>query len=433
MTDRGSHLIFEWLKANLLIPPIIAICLAAAWLGSQQRSISTLELQTAVLQKAIANRSSSSLANSSADKPTSAANTDNDSEALDWKKIAELLMQEQRMGGFRNIRSMINLERRSMEMSKEQLLAALDEIAKLDLPKSSRDILEQMLIPLLIQKDPELALKKYIDRIHGSNGFTRFALAKAMEKWTKKDSASAIAWFDEQIATGKFDSKSLNGKSSARFKFEGHLIGSLLDSDLAAAKHRLNSLPEDQRKDALAQISYMHLEEERQIEFAELVRKGITEKDQAEILGRHGPSLVSDENGYEKVSAYLQRIQATPSERTACVEKVVESQASNFSMQEKITREDLNTMREWVTSLDPESTAAMTGKALAKAISYSGKVDFSEAAELALEYNAASGNDDVLSAFLQSNPVSEHREEARLLAEKISDPKLREEILNNLE
>ncbi len=133
MTDRGSHLIFEWLKANLLIPPVIAIGLAAAWLGSLQRSISTLEQQTAVLQKAIANRSSSSLANSSADKLTSAANAQKDTEALDWKKIAELLIEDRSISGSRDLRGLINLERRFMAMSTEQLVAALDEIAKLDL------------------------------------------------------------------------------------------------------------------------------------------------------------------------------------------------------------------------------------------------------------------------------------------------------------
>ncbi len=254
-----------------------------------------------------------------------------------------------------------------------------------------------------------------------------------MKEWAKKDSASAITWFDEQIAAGKFDSKSLDGKSSARLEFEGQLISSLLDSDLAAAKRRLNSLPEEQRKDALAEISYISLKEERQIAFAELVRKGIAEKDQAEILASATLSLVHGENGYEKASAYLDRIQATPNESAACVEHVVETQFSVLSQQKKITRKDLDAMREWVTSRDPESTAAMTGKALAKSIEWNENMDFSEVAQLALEYNSASGNDEVLYSFLIRNPFWEHREEARLLAEKISDPKLREEIISQFE
>jgi hypothetical protein len=59
-------------------------------------------------------------------------------------------------------------------------------------------------------------------------------------------------------------------------------------------------------------------------------------------------------------------------------------------------------------------------------------MEFSEAAELAVQYNDASGNDDVLSTFLDRGPARQNKEQARLLAEKISDPKRREEILKSL-
>ena len=89
-------------------------------------------------------------------------------------------------------------------------------------------------------------------------------------------------------------------------------------------------------------------------------------------------------------------------------------------------------MREWVTTQAPESTGNVTGKALANAIQNGRKIEFSEAAELAVEYNSAANNDDVLSSFLDSYGSRQNKEQARVLAEKISDPKRREEILKKL-
>ena len=111
------------------------------------------------MQKTIASRSSASGASSPATKATSTTKTEKDKEPLDWKKVAAQFAEMQR-GGMGNMRSMIKFQQRLQEMSKEELVTALDEIAALDLPKESRDMLEQMLIGQLAQKDPEFAVKK---------------------------------------------------------------------------------------------------------------------------------------------------------------------------------------------------------------------------------------------------------------------------------
>jgi hypothetical protein len=59
--------------------------------------------------------------------------------------------------------------------------------------------------------------------------------------------------------------------------------------------------------------------------------------------------------------------------------------------------------------------------------------EFNHVAALAVQYHEASGNDDVLSEFLKSRAIDTHRDEARILAGKISDETRREEILGNLE
>jgi hypothetical protein len=61
------------------------------------------------------------------------------------------------------------------------------------------------------------------------------------------------------------------------------------------------------------------------------------------------------------------------------------------------------------------------------------KLEFSEAAELAAQYHDASDNDDVLYSFLNGWGVHQNKEQARILAGKISDAKRREEILQNLQ
>jgi hypothetical protein len=419
------------LKTPLLIPPVVALAIAGVWLGSQHRTISTLEQESAILQKAIAARTSGSSSDSPRSKPTSPAKAAKDKEPIDWQKIAAQFAEMRQAGGGGDMRTMMRFHQRLQAMSKEELVTALNEIAILDLPAETRNMLEQMILGPLVEKDPELALTQFIDRIQENDGSLSWQLSTAMQQWAKKDPAAAIAWFDQQIAAGKFDSKSLDGKNSARLQFEGNLIHVLLSSDPDAAGQRLAGLPAEQRDEALSQFSRQLLEEKDQLAFANLVRNQVPEKEQARTLAQQASRLVNDE-GYSKVTEFLDRIQATPAERTASVERAAENRIQSISFRKKVTREDLDSMREWVTSQAPEKTGAVTGKVLADASQNGRKMEFSEAAELAVQYHDASGNDEVLSAFLDGWPARQNKEQARLLAEKISDPKRREEILENL-
>jgi hypothetical protein len=206
----------------------------------------------------------------------------------------------------------------------------------------------------------------------------------------------------------------------------------LLASDADAAGHRLGAIPGDQRSEALSQYQFQQLKEEDQLAFAKLVRDQVPEGEQAEALARQASLMVSGD-GYSKVTEYLARIRATPAERAACVEEAAESKIQTISYQKKVTREDLDTMREWVTAQAPEKTGTVTGKVLASASQGGRKMEFAEAADLAVQYHDASGNDDVLSSFLDGWPARQNKEQARVLAQKISDVKRREEILKNLD
>jgi hypothetical protein len=421
------------LKTQLLIPPVVALAIAGIWLGSQRQSISTLERESAVLQKAIAARNSGSSPDSPRDKPASPAKVAKDKEPIDWKKVAAQFDEMRQVGGMADMRTMMRFQQRLQAMSKEELVAAFDEIAALDLPRQSREALEQMLLDPLARKDPEFALTKFVDRLQDPGGIFNWTLANAMQQWAKNDPSAAIAWFDRQIAAGKFESKSLDGRSQSRIQFEGLIINTLLGADPEAAGSRLASLPEDQRDDALSQLT-QQLKEEDQLAFAKLVREQLSEKDQARTLARQASRLVG-KDGYSSVTAYLDRIQATPAERVACVERAAESKIQSISFQKRVTREDLDAMREWVSAQAPERTGAVTGKALAVAARNGQTIEFSEAAALAVQYHDASGNDEVLSSFLNEWPTRQNEEnkaQSRALAEKISDGKRREEILKKL-
>jgi hypothetical protein len=419
------------LKTKLFLPPLISLAIAGTWLGNQRHSISSLEEQSRVLELAIASRNTNPLAENSPGTPSSATKPKKGEESLDWKKIAASFEEMERGGGMGDMRSQIKFQQRIQSMSKEDLIIALDEIAALDIAKKSRERLEQLLISSLGEKDPELALTRFVDRLQDEQSSISWSLAHTLQGWAKKDPASASEWLDRQIAAGKFESKSLDGKSSTRLRFEGNLINTLLSSDPHAAERRMASLPEDQRKETLSRSS-QPLKEEDQIAFAELVRNQLPEKDQADALARRVSFMAGGDEAFVKVAEFLDRIKAKPAERIACVEEAAESQIQRISYQKKVTREDLNTMREWVTGQAPTSLGNVTGKALANATQNNNKMEYSEAAALAVEYNTATGNDDVLFTFLDDYTARQNKEEARVLAEKIADPKRREEILKQL-
>ncbi len=333
----------------------------------------------------------------------------------------------QQGGGLRNFRTMATFRKRLISMSKEELVSALEEIATLDLSAQTRLSLEFTLISQLAAKDPEYTLTKYFDRLNDDN--FSWQLSQAMQELAKKDPRAAMAWLDRQIKDGKFESKSLDGRSQPRIQFEGGLIALLISSDPQAAGDRLAALPENQRE---AAISNFHpaLSEADQLTFAQIVREQIPEKDQARTLGSQASRLVSN-GDYASATEFFDRIQATPTERSGSVEQIAQSKIQ--SSRKKITREDLDTMRDWVTSQAPEMTAKVTGSVLASASGNDRSINYTQAAALALEYYEESKNDDVLTSFLSSWQARNHKEQARILAAHISDEKQRKAILKNLE
>lgn len=418
------------MKPKLLLPPVVALILVIAWVGNGRQKIAVMEKESAILKQRLAARAGISGTDDPSANAKPAGKAAKGKEPIDWKQVAAQMAEMNQSGGMVDMRTMIRFQQRVQSMEKEEIVAALDEIAAMDLPEQSRQMLEQMLIGQLCQRDPELALTRYLDRLSDERGAMSWQLSNAMKEWTKKDPSKAIAWFDKQIAAGRFDSKSLDGKSRPRMQFEGALIINLLSNDEAAAAARLEALPENQRGDLLRLYSGHDLKDEDQLAYANLVRGGLPESEQGLALAQ----IASHEargDGYADVTGYFDRIKATPAERAACMEQVADSKIENLSHKRKINSEDIDAMRAWMTTQSPDATDHVTGAAIARSTELNQQLEFSEASALALKYHEASGNDEVLIGFLSSGAAHAHKEEARELAAKISDVAKREEILEN--
>ena len=421
------------LKATHLIPPVAALVLVGAWNAVQLRSISSLENAAVTLREKISTALASgnfpavSPSADRRDKVTLSARK----ETRDWKELSARLLEMQNGGGRTDLRAGLNFQQELAEMTKEEMTAALDEIAGLGLSDEARETLESLILAPLIREDPQLALERLGDRIGNESSAIGWQLASALRDWAKTDLAAATAWFDRQIAAGKFDSKSLDGRSEERTRFEAALMQSLLSADPNAASQRLAEIPEDQRREVLEQIAFPELGPQDQKTYAELVRQLVPQDERAGSFAHIASELV-DDSGYGKVSDFLDAVQATPAERAAAASQTAESRLQSLGLDGNVTRADVDSLREWLTRQAPAQVDSITGKALAEAAQDLGKFQFAEASQLVLQYQQSSGRDDVLVAFLQSYSARSNLEEAIHMADLIADEKRRAQILNQL-
>jgi hypothetical protein len=400
------------LKISHFIFPLGALVSVSTWNAVQLKSISVLEKNHAELQSKISSalKTEDSPRGNSAEKSREIQSSKSKG-AVDWKELADSL----------------DFEKRVLDMSREDIIAALDEIDLLDLSDEARQALEEAMLDSLIQKDPQYALEHFGSSIKNDPDGLGFQLASALRAWAKKDLKAATAWFDRKIAAGDFESKSLDGKSEIGQQFEAALFDSLLAADFGAASARLTALPEDQRREILQQVSFAELSPDAQKAYANLVRQQVPQDERAGSFASIASELV-DGQGYGKVDAFLNSVQATPEERIAAARQTAESQLEILSRKENLTRQDIDSMRAWLAKQAPDQVDAITGKAIAEASQNFGRLKFENAAKLALDYQKSTGNDDVLISFLKSYSNRSNFDEAKILVSHIRDPKIREGV-----
>lgn len=420
------------LKAIHFIPPAVALVLIGVWNASQMRSLASLEKDTTVLKEQIATVTPGGIPADPVRGNLSGKENGTKKTGDSWKEMTERLISARATGEKTHLRAMLDFQQRLSQMSRDELIAALDEISAIDLSDEDRSSIEEMIMDSLIKLDPQYALERFADRIEADPDGIGWQLSTAMKDWAKKDLVAATAWFDRQIAAGKFESRTLDGRSEMRAQFEAALFESLMGSDPLSAGERLAALPEDQRREVLQQIPFNELSPAEQKAYADLVRQLIP-ADEREGSFAHIASELADGEGYGKVGDFLDSVNATSAERAAAAMQAAESRLSNIAGDANVSQGDVDALRTWLATQAPGQVDSITGKALAEAAQEGGEFGFDEASQLALHYQKTSGSDDVLVSFLKSYSARSNLEEARHLVEMISDPKIRAQLQKDLE
>jgi RNA polymerase sigma factor (sigma-70 family) len=250
-----------FMKSSSLIPPALILIVATSWIIYQHQSLSAVRSVNAKMEQTLVSvakqpRTASFVATGlGREKPT---NSVQHTSSVGGKKliieVAKMLNNryapDDPAWGFFN--------QQIKSLSKEDLVAALDETAAQKLHITSRDQIEHDLLLALGEIDPELSLIRCDDLLMHGHKDIEFYLKDALMKWAWEDSEQASAWLDRQIATGKYDSKGLDDKDCLRDKLEAGLISSLLSQNNATAKVRLESLSTESRGAIALELSNIY-------------------------------------------------------------------------------------------------------------------------------------------------------------------------------
>ena len=420
-------------KAMHIIPPVVALVAVVVWNISQRDSVSDEEEHGRELRERISGTRSAENERrpGAGERRASAGGSMVGGSEMDWADFSNRMIEAEGSSRVEDLEELMEMNERVAKMTAEEIIAALDEVASLELEDEARVSMEELLVESLIEADPEAALMKFADRIHMEDDEVGWQMSFAFGAWAGEDTAAAVAWFDRQISEGLFESKTLDGQSEARMDFESELVGILLATDLDAAGGRIAALPEDQRRDVLEMIYFEELPEQAQQGYAKLVRGLVPEDERAGAFTNVASALVS-EDGFEGVGKFLDSVNATAAERVVSSREAANSLMLEIADERVITRSDVETMRKWLEGQAPGTADKVTGEALGDAAQDGGEFGFAAASELALEYHRSSGNDDVLVAFLESYAAQSNLEQALPLADNITDAKRREDLLRRL-
>ena len=413
------------MKMNPWILPVLATLLTGVWIGSQKRSSARLEREITVISERIR------LDRASGDEPVDSQSTMGKTQSpkngrIDWKNMSAK-MQGLNHGAMPDMRTMMNLQKMLLDLSAEELCAHLDEIAGLELESGARRELETMLVDILAKKDPQMALERFGDRLGEEGSGLDWHLGSALHQWGEKDPTAAAAWLDRQIAAGKYDSKSLDGKNMMLARLEGSLLGALLKENPAAATTRVSTMSEERREELFQHGFAFQIGKKNGAAYAQLVRNTMPSEKVGGILAK-ASSLFSMNDGFTRVDEFIATSKATDEERKPIVEEVMKQKLSRIDSSQ-VTSEQIDEIRKWGAGQAPAAVDKATGRGLAESLWRGG--DFDKASALVLKYHETGSSDDVLSAFLESGSVLQgHAGEAKTLIDRIRDPALRERIRN---
>ncbi|MEP4078087.1 hypothetical protein [Haloferula sp.] len=419
------------MKPIVLIPPILSFVIGVGWIGTQRMAISSLEDETTELRDridALGNGRGEAGEQSLAMRMKEEAASEGD--GIDWKDLAEKLAGANR-GQMRDMRAMMELQTALMEMDADDLLAELAKIEALDLNNEARRALESMLIGMLAQKDPQVVLERYMERVNDDQGGMSWQLSSAFQQWQEKEPVAALTWLDAEIAKGTFESKSLDGKNRARVRFESAVIVGLLSKDPAAAKERMMAFPEDQRLEFFNQGMLVTRQPGSEKAFAELARSVLPE-DQWGDAYRNSVGNLMRQGGFDKVDDLITEIEAGGKERESIVDHAVNQRVQKLGQEGKLDREAVDELREWASTQAPDRVDGVTGEALGKIWGNKSKIE--ERVRIVEALHDEGAGDELIISFIGDRHRGAAQQEAmRPLLDRISDEEVRQEAIDRLD
>ncbi len=447
------------MKRKHYLLPLAALIIAALWLTYLRSSNSALEKDNLSLEKKIENyRSASALQNERnrteamrsgtmrtkmkremrSAQTQSKPSDDWISTSRDWNAI--VLFNNKEMGGFELTPAYRRLRTLASEMSGAELAQAYTQMASFPLDASFRDYLEGMMLRELEEKNPEFAYSQYLAKCQNEDGDPK--LMGEFDAWLAKDPAAATTWYEKQLAANVFD-KTLDGKSPTMVPFAAAIMMSLLASDPAAAEQRMNNISPELRS-SLGDYVW-DVPKENSKAFLDLLRKSMPMEDYMTVL-QNSRLLQQNFNFDSKsdpkdVQTNLDLLAITPEERTNLMVKSFTESASLTATHDAVnenwpSREEFDQQRKWIQAVDPSSADRATGFALQKyliASKTNSAQDFVE--KVAMEYHGSGGGDEILLPLIEGSAngsIPFPKDRARVMAGKLTDGRLREEMLEKL-
>jgi hypothetical protein len=442
------------------IPPLVALIIAAAWLASLRASNRALEQDNRSIQAKI-EESRGSLASQN-ERARMGAKSDrtraNSARAKRETKPAdvevkplsefmptasdfnELVLLNNNEGVRFNLTAACRrLEALASEMSGDELVGAYTQMASLPVDAPFRNYLEWVMLDELKKKNPEFAFSQFIAKCQNED--TGPIKMGDFNEWLARDSAAATTWYESQIAAQVFD-KTLDGKTPNMVPFEAAFIMSLLASDPAGAEQRMSNIPPDLRASLGTYV--WSVPKENSKAFVELLRKSMPMEDYITILKDNSLTEYNfrfdSDSDPKAVQKNLDSLGFTPEECSTLMTMHFTEIAKSRAMRDKFgmpSRENFDEDRARIQAIDPSSADRATGFALQSYLAESKTTSAQDFVEkIATDYHGSGAGDELLLPLIEGSAngsIPFPKERARVLATKISDQTLREEMLQKLD
>jgi hypothetical protein len=440
------------MKGKHYVPPLAALIIATVWLTYLRTSISALEQDNLSLETKIekyrsatvlrSERASTEAMRSRVKRERKSSDTESKpsgdwvSTSRDWNAI--VLFNNNEGVRFNLTAACRRLEALASEMSGDELATAYTQMASLPVDAPFRNYLESIMLIELKEKNPEFAFSQLLAKCQNEDkGPIQMG---DFDEWLAKDPAAAATWYESQVAANVFD-KTLDGKTPNMVPFEAAFMMSLLASDPAAAEQRMSNIPPDLRGKLVDYV--WDVPKENSKAFLDLLRKSMPVEEYMAILKNNSLTEYNfrfdSETDPKDVQKNLDNLGITPEERSILLTQHFTEIAKYRTMGDKLgmpSREKFDENRARIQAIDPSSADRATGFALQSYLAESkttGAQDFVE--KIATDYHGSGAGDEIMVPLIEASAngsIPFPKDRARVMAGKITDGRLREEMLDKL-